>query len=439
MLTCWPVRVVAVCRWGRWTGGPLLVNSYDYEAPIDEFGWPTHDKFPHLSALHFVFQQYSPVIIESSNGIDREIALSSNVSRFDYGSQAFGLLFIVNKVHSPQTVVVTTDTPHKILVPGSAVVIYDWTTFDLLYDSSDVMLSRRIIDNTGAFTPYMQRTGAIGSAVVVSPPSTKPTAIAYWPEPTALWSVAGMVMSTKPLELLDFSRQRSDHVYYQTTLTLTDAQVQKGQVSLTLKQVTNHFHAFFAGVFVGFGSVDGQFTVNVAGMKPSTPYNLTLVVQQDGVLNCCGGLEAFNEGILGDVQVDGRSLMSNGWKQLVGLEGEALQLPMCPSCSVWSTSAVPVARPWLWYRLTIATPSAVPAAWVTYQLDLTSTLGKGQVWVNGKALGRYWNITDENGHLSQAYNHVPAAWLVEPPSLNTVVVWEELGGNPSGVTLTQRT
>ena len=421
------------------TGGPLLVNSYDYEAPVDEYGLPTPDKFPHLAALHFILQAYASVIIQATNGIDREVALSANVSRFDYGDAQFGLLFLVNKVNSPQSVVVTTDRQRKVQVPASAVLIFDWTTFDLLYDSSDVPHSRRVTDSTGLFTAYLPPTEAtVASPLAPSAPSPAYD-VAYWPEPSALWSEAGVLTSVKPLELLDISRQRSDHAYYQTKVTLTAAQVQKGSLALQLRQVTNHFHAFFDGRFVGFGSVDGQLSVQVAELKANAAYNLTLVVQQNGVENCCGGLEAFNEGILGDVQLDGRSLLANGWWQLVGLQGEALQLPSSPTSSLWNDSAsAPTATPWVWYRARIATPDPSPAAWVTYQLDLTSSMGKGQVWINGKALGRYWNITDENGRLSQAYNHVPAAWLRPPTEANWLVMWEELGGDPSRVTLSQR-
>ena len=53
-------------------------------------------------------------------------------------------------------------------------------------------------------------------------------------------------------------------------------------------------------------------------------------------------------------------------------------------------TAVPLA----WYRLSLPPVSDLSTEFgqVAYALDLGS-MGKGHVWINGHALGRYWNIT----------------------------------------------
>ena len=401
----------------------------DYESPITEYGLPTADKFPHLALLHYILQGYSSVILSQSNGIDRAIRLTSNVTLLTYGGVEFGLAMLVNLVNSPQTVNVTLDKARQVVVPGSSVLLYDWTTADLLFDSSDVSRSRRTLQAAGLFREYAQ-VAAVGS-------SSSATVLGWYAEPTAVWSDVGVRRSQRPLELLDLTRHDSDHLYYQTTVTLTDAQVQKGVVLLELKQVTNHFHVFLNHRFVAYGSVSASFPVNVTGLTASIPYNLTIVAQQDGVKNCCGGLEAFNEGILGDVAVDAHSLLNQSWLHLVGLQGEALALPSSPSSALWNkATTAPLHTPWVWYRLQLERPSPTPTAWVTWYLDLTASMTKGQVWVNGHALGRYWDIRDEQGHYTQQYNHVPDAWLKE--GTNELVVWEELGGDPSGIVLAQK-
>lgn len=413
---------------GRWTGGPLLVNSYDYESPVDEFGIPTKDKFPHLTALHYLLQSYSSIIISQSNGIDRQQPLSSSITLFSYGSAQFGVLFFVNKDNSPQSV---SWKNHKVTLSASAVQIFDWTTFELLYDSSNIVLSRRILASHRLFGEYFD---SKVRQVSVSQPST----VRFVNEPTALWSADGILKSQKPLELLDISRHVSDHVYYQTSLVLSSSQISAGSINLTLINVVEHYHIFFNSQFIAFGSNGGSYKIPLTGLKSNVPYNLTLVVQQDGSLNCCGGLEAFNEGILGDILVDDKSLLTNGWQQLVGLQGERLALPSSPRSTVWQSPAPSEPRPWVWYGLSIATPRVVDVAWVTYALDLTRSMKKGQVWVNGHAIGRYWNIRDENGNFSQQLNHVPAAWLKREGEDNFVVVLDELGGDPSDIQLIQR-
>lgn len=89
-------------------------------------------------------------------------------------------------------------------------------------------------------------------------------------------------------------------------------------------------------------------------------------------------------------------------------------------------------------------------------LDM-STMGKGEVWINGQSIGRYWpaytargrcvdcdyagNFDEKKcrgscGEPSQKWYHVPRSWL--KPRGNLLVVFEEMGGDPSGITLLKR-
>lgn len=83
-------------------------------------------------------------------------------------------------------------------------------------------------------------------------------------------------------------------------------------------------------------------------------------------------------------------------------------------------------------------------------------MGKGQIWVNGESIGRYWTAfaTGDCSHCSytgtykpnkcqtgcgqptQRWYHVPRSWL--KPSQNLLVIFEELGGNPSTISLVKR-
>jgi hypothetical protein len=111
-------------------------------------------------------------------------------------------------------------------------------------------------------------------------------------------------------------------------------------------------------------------------------------------------------------------------------------------------------RPLTWHRATLAATGTGPFA-----LDL-STMGKGNVWINGHHLGRYWSIMADPaacdncdyrgehnpdrcrqgcGGPSQALYHVPPDWLdASGSATNNLVLLEEIGGNVSGVQLVQR-
>ncbi|KAJ8545578.1 hypothetical protein K7X08_018161 [Anisodus acutangulus] len=88
-----------------------------------------------------------------------------------------------------------------------------------------------------------------------------------------------------------------------------------------------------------------------------------------------------------------------------------------------------------------------------------SSMGKGQAWVNGQHVGRYWSSyrspstgCSDNcdyrgaydswkclkicGQPAQVLYHVPCSWLT--PAKNLLVLHEELGGDPSKISLSMR-
>lgn len=105
-----------------------------------------------------------------------------------------------------------------------------------------------------------------------------------------------------------------------------------------------------------------------------------------------------------------------------------------------------------WYKTTFKAPLGKDPVVV----DLEG-LGKGYAWVNGHNIGRYWptylaDSSDANcsndpcyyrgpydnkkcayncGHPTQKWYHVPRGWLNS--DANELVLFEELGGNPSHV------
>lgn len=85
-----------------------------------------------------------------------------------------------------------------------------------------------------------------------------------------------------------------------------------------------------------------------------------------------------------------------------------------------------------------------------WALDLLG-MAKGLAWLNGCCLGRYWlapaigwsleyfklaGVQDEGlGRPTQRYYHIPGEWLKDR---NNLVLFEEAGGNPSGIRLCRR-
>ncbi|KAI9115008.1 hypothetical protein K1719_014021 [Acacia pycnantha] len=102
-----------------------------------------------------------------------------------------------------------------------------------------------------------------------------------------------------------------------------------------------------------------------------------------------------------------------------------------------------------WYKTYFDAPAGTdPVA-----IDLAS-MGKGQAWVNGHHIGRYWTLvapkdgckacdyrgpynsdkcTTNCGKPTQTWYHVPRSWL--QASHNLLVIFEEIGGNPFDISV----
>ncbi|CAN0859248.1 Beta-galactosidase 4 [Linum grandiflorum] len=84
------------------------------------------------------------------------------------------------------------------------------------------------------------------------------------------------------------------------------------------------------------------------------------------------------------------------WSYKVGVGGEKLQLnTITESSSVdWVVGSMLVKKqPLSWYKATFNAPSGnEPLA-----LDMIS-MGKGQLWINGRSIGRYWPAYKAQGN-----------------------------------------
>ncbi|GJM88661.1 hypothetical protein PR202_ga04750 [Eleusine coracana subsp. coracana] len=66
-------------------------------------------------------------------------------------------------------------------------------------------------------------------------------------------------------------------------------------------------------------------------------------------------------------------------------------------------------------------------------LNLTS-MGKGEVWINGESIGRYWVFFKApSGNPSQSLYHIPRQFF--KPQDNLLVLFEEMGGDPQQITV----
>ena len=155
------------------------------------------------------------------------------------------------------------------------------------------------------------------------------------------------------------------------------------------------------------GTLDRHFHQDTIALTTSKPTQLDILVENTGRLNSTKWMRDERKGIRG-AELDGTPL--TGW--------EIYSLPM---------EAMP--------RINAgdhATSSTAEPHFAAGSFTLTSTgdtfldvrnLGKGLIWINGHALGRFWNIGP------QGTLYVPGPWLKK--GRNDVVIFELLKDDPA--------
>ncbi|KAJ3678015.1 hypothetical protein LUZ60_001818 [Juncus effusus] len=121
------------------------------------------------------------------------------------------------------------------------------------------------------------------------------------------------------------------------------------------------------------------------------------------------------------------NLNNQNWGYQVGLIGETNQI--YSKKANWESIQNSINQPLIWYKTEFDAPAGTDP--VTLNL---SSMGKGEAWVNGESIGRFWvSFKTENGQPSQSLYHVPRSFL--EASGNQLVIFEEEGGNPMEITI----
>ncbi|KAJ1418411.1 Glycoside hydrolase, family 35 [Sesbania bispinosa] len=256
--------------------------------------------------------------------------------------------------------------------------------------------------------------------------------------------VLGSVSLSVP-QLLDqkvVTNDTSDYLWYITSVDIKeDDPIWSKDLKLRVNTNGHVLHVFVNGGHDGSHyALDGEYQF-VYETKNYGAYFDNVHVGIDGPVQLVGRKD--NTEIIKDIT-------NNVWNYKVGLHGEHVKHFSVDSTNGWFTNGLPTDRVFVWYKTTFKSPIGNDPV----VADLRG-LGKGQAWVNGNNIGRYWPsyLADENGcnstcdyrgaytsnkcvtkcgRPSQRWYHVPRSFLCDD-GLNTLVLFEELGGQPYGV------
>ncbi len=403
----------------------LQTTSYDYDAPLDAFGRPT-TKARHLARLHQVIEAHKEALLSRDGPRFDEVGGGSGI--WSYGD----LAFLVNS---------STDQPATLTFAGR--------THTLSPHTALIVHRETVLFRSDAIHPEDQ----ISYQSSILP--TVDLQWESWPEPIGIVGPTldrPIFATPAPVDQLALTKDRSDYCWYTTSFTLA---APVDTLRFTLDGYGDLAHCFVDGRLVattadhapreerGFFDDQNFKRVLVLPSLAAGEHTLALLGIGLGLIKGDWVIGHHNmvherKGIWGQVLLDDVAL-PGPWRQQPMLRGEAAR--------IWGEGGALVAwspmptesRPLTWWRGMFAQP--VPDA--PLLLDLVG-MTRGLIWLNGQCVGRYWTVAGQRASLVPRYANpvstsptqrayaLPAACL---RPLNQLVLFDELGGDPTAIQL----
>ncbi|KAH9762935.1 Beta-galactosidase 12 [Citrus sinensis] len=427
-------------NFGRTSGG-FVATSYDYDAPIDEYGLLNEPKWGHLRDLHKAIKLCEPALVSVDPTVK---SLGKNQEAHVFNSKSGKCAAFLANYDTTFSAKVSFGNAQYDLPPWSISVLPDCKTAVFNTARVGVQSSQKKfvpVINAFSWQSYIEETAS----------STDDNTFTK----DGLW------------EQVYLTADASDYLWYMTDVNIDSNEgfLKNGQDPLlTIWSAGHALQVFINGQLSGtvYGSLENPkltFSKNVK-LRPGVN-KISLLSTSVGLPNVGTHFEKWNAGVLGPVTLKGlnegtRDISKQKWTYKIGLKGEALSLhTVSGSSSVeWAQGAsLAQKQPMTWYKTTFNVPPGNdPLA-----LDM-GAMGKGMVWINGQSIGRHWPGYIGNGNCggcnyagtytekkcrtycgkpSQRWYHVPRSWL--KPSGNLLVVFEEWGGEPHWISLLKRT
>ncbi|KAK1618342.1 hypothetical protein QYE76_023859 [Lolium multiflorum] len=425
-------------NFGRTTGGPYITTSYDYDAPLDEYGNIRQPKYGHLKQLHAMLTSMEKHLVY---GQQNETSFDDKVKATKYTLDDGSSACFISNSHDNEDLNVTFE--------GSTYQVPAWSV-SVLPDCKTVAYNTAKVKTQTSVMVKKESAVTQGLKWFWLPELLKPFCT----------DRSGSFRRNELLEQIVTGADKSDYLWYKTSLTSGAEE----EFTLYVNTTGHELYAFVNGELAGYQhSVNGpyifQFQAPVT-MRAGKNY-ISLLSATVGLKNYGASFELMPAGIVGGpvklVRPDSSAidLSHSTWTYETGLYGESIQIHLDKPNLEWSCHpAVPVNRPFSWYKALFHTPDGEDAVVV----DLAG-LNKGVVYVNGRNLGRYWpsyiagnmdgcHRCDYRGayktwdnqekcltgchEIGQQFYHVPRSFL-NAGGLNTIVLFEEAGGDPTKV------
>ncbi|KAI9193696.1 uncharacterized protein BJ171DRAFT_524274 [Polychytrium aggregatum] len=452
-------------NFGRWSGS-FKTASYDYDAPLNEFGVESQPKFNHLAEMHAVLIEFVEALLADEPKYVKLGTFMSYQEAHVYSDEHGNTMAFLSNTDTKREASVEFEGQPFHLPPWSVTVVTRRSgeaDFAVRYSTAK-------LSSVSQNLAWIQAHSTSNTSQIV-----KPSVAGYIAERIGIWNTSETVLSTSgPLEQIRLTWDQTDHLWYVANVTLSSDAPGELKIDGLEDQASVFLDGRLAARVQGSRLSDdgnraeslGPFTIPLepAGAE-SGVHSLAILATVIGMYNFDAFMETLQKGVKGRVWLDGQELQV--WNHQAGLEGERKRFHDPRTDTEWSSgypSDQDTALTWYKLSLPLADLPADGSSWY-YAIDL-STMGSGQVWVNGHSIGRYWSVSSpapsqfrkdqclaaakdcdyrgvfngdkcllECGEISQKWYHIPASWIHQEAQGATaqIVVWAEDGGDIDGV------
>ncbi|XP_042971023.1 beta-galactosidase 6-like [Carya illinoinensis] len=390
------------------TGAAYVTTSYYDQSPLDEYGLIRQPKWGHLKELHAAMKQCSATLLQ---GVRTNFSLGQYQEAYVFQEETRGgcVAFLTNYDGLHNVTVQFHNTSFELL-PKSISILRDCET--VIFNTAKVNTeqhNKRILKRTQKFDSRDS-----------------------WKEfKDVLPKIEDTSLESNTfLEHMNTTKDKSDYLWY--TLRF-EHNLSCTEPVLHVESFGHVAHAYLNNIYIGAAhgshNVKG-FTMDIPIMLNDGINNISIVSVMVGLPDSGAFLERKFTGLrkveIQCTETEFYNFKNYTWGYQVGLLGEKLQIYREENLDnvVWKQSETSINRTFTWYKTFFDAPMGNDP--VTLNL---STMGKGEAWVNGLSIGRYWvSFLDSDGNPSQTMYHIPRSFL--RTSGNLLVLLEEIGGNP---------
>ncbi|KAH7566937.1 hypothetical protein JRO89_XS08G0256200 [Xanthoceras sorbifolium] len=440
-------------NFGRTAGGPFITTSYDYEAPIDEYGLPRNPKWGHLKELHKAIKLCEHALL-NSEPINLSLGPSQEADIYTDSSGACAAFLANTDDKNDKTVEFRNMSYH---LPAWSVSI--------LPDCKNVVFNTAKVSSQTSTVEMVPE--KLQPSVASADKDLKALKWEVFKEKAGIWGEADFVKN-ELVDHINTTKDTSDYLWYTTSINVSEDEefLKKGSHPVLLIESKGHaLHAFVNQEMQGTASGNGTHLP----FKFKKPISLKAGRNEIALLSMTVGLQnagSFYEFVgagLTSVKIEGFKtgtvdLSKYSWTYKIGLQGEHLAIYKQDGSNGvnWvSTSEPPKKQPLTWYKAVVDPPPGDEPI----GLDMLE-MGKGLAWLNGEEIGRYWPRKSSPhlecvqecdyrgkffpdkcltgcGQPTQRWYHIPRSWF--KPSGNVLVIFEETNnGDPTKIRFSRR-